>query len=323
MMPITLIALCSGSASALMFASIISGTPISIVLFYLAPLPLMVTSIAWGPLSATMGGLFAAALLAMFVALPYGAAYALAIALPACWLGHLALLGRRRNGAAAELEWYPVGRILLWIVGFAALIVVAALLTLGTDAADIHETLRRFMVRMLSPDEAALSVGAERWMRLVVAAAPAAAAIVAMSTLCLNLWLSAKVSAISGRLRRPWPDLKSAALPTTALPVLCAAIALSFTSGLPAMLAQIGTSALLLAYAFTGFAVLHLVTLSSKSRRLWLGSIYTFVVAFGWPVLAIALLGLADAAFGLRSRYLRANPAVSNSVEPNIPSKEQ
>ena len=45
-------------------------------------------------------------------------------------------------------------------------------------------------------------------MRLMTVA-PAAAATVAMMTLTLNLWLAAKVTAISGRLRRPWPDLKT------------------------------------------------------------------------------------------------------------------
>src|ERR1700709_1355495 len=56
MIVITLIALAAGSASALMFASIISGALISLLLFYLAPLPLMVAGLGWGPLSATLRG---------------------------------------------------------------------------------------------------------------------------------------------------------------------------------------------------------------------------------------------------------------------------
>ena len=44
MIAITLIALAAGCASALMFASIISGALISLLLFYLAPLPLMVAA---------------------------------------------------------------------------------------------------------------------------------------------------------------------------------------------------------------------------------------------------------------------------------------
>ena len=42
-------------------------------------------------------------------------------------------------------------------------------------------------------------------------------------------------------------------------------------AGLLAMLAQIVTAALMMAYALTGFAVLHTLTLALKSRALWLG----------------------------------------------------
>src|SRR5205809_1836292 len=159
MITIVLIAMAAGSASALMFASIISGALISLLLFYLAPLPLMVAALGWGPLSATIGGIVAATSLGAIFGLPYCIAFAVTIALPAWWLGHLALLGRPvtsgvspGNGAspvALDLEWYPVGRILLWISGFAALTTMAALLTLGTDAAAITGALRRGLLRML------------------------------------------------------------------------------------------------------------------------------------------------------------------------------
>src|SRR5437660_11162318 len=94
MIAIALIALAAGSASALMFASIISGALISLVLFYLAPLPLMVTALGWGPLAATIGGIAAAIGLGAIFGLPYCIAFVIMAALPAWWLGHLALLGR-------------------------------------------------------------------------------------------------------------------------------------------------------------------------------------------------------------------------------------
>src|SRR5580704_14040034 len=143
MIALLLVALAAGCASALMFASIISGALISLLLFYLAPLPLMVAALGWGPLSATIGGIAAACGLGVIFGLPYCIAFAVTVALPAWWLGHLALLGRpvthgvgSGNGAAPvppDLEWYPVGRILLWIAGFAVLTTMAALLTLGTN----------------------------------------------------------------------------------------------------------------------------------------------------------------------------------------------
>lgn len=318
MIAIVLIAIAAGSASALMFASIISGALISLLLFYLAPLPLMVAALGWGPLSATIGGISAATGLGAIFGLRYCIAFAVTIALPAWWLGHLALLGRpvthgapSGNGAspvAPALEWYPVGRILLWITGFAALTTMAALLTLGTDAATITGAMREGLLRIIGARDTASTGETERWIDALVTIAPVAAAIVAMMTLTLNLWLAAKITATSGRLHRPWPDLKSADLPPMTLAALSVAVAFCFTGGLLAILAQIVTSALMMAYAFIGFAVLHTLTLALKSRALWLGGTYAIVVVFGWPVLAIVVLGLADAVFGIRQRYLRGRP---------------
>ena len=318
MIAIVLIAIAAGCASALMFASIISGALISLLLFYLAPLPLMVAALGWRPLSATIGGISAAMGLGAIFGFRYCIAFAVTIALPAWWLGHLALLGRpvahgatSGNGAspvAPALEWYPVGRILLWITGFAALTTMAALLTLGTDAATITGALRRGLMRIIGPRDAASTSEIEHWVDALVTIAPAAAAVVAMMTLTLNLWLAARITATSGRLHHPWPDLKSAALPPMTLAALCVAVAFCFTGGLLAILAQIVTSALMMAYAFIGFAVLHTLTLALKSRALWLGGTYAIVVVFGWPVLAIVVLGLADAVFGIRQRYLQGRP---------------
>src|ERR1700726_2622091 len=116
MIVIVFIAIAAGCASALMFASIVSGALISLLLFYLAPLPLMVAALGWGPLSATIGGISAAIGLGAIFGLPYCIAFVVAIALPAWWLGHLALLGRPHAAGtapandAALVEWYPVGR---------------------------------------------------------------------------------------------------------------------------------------------------------------------------------------------------------------------
>jgi hypothetical protein len=98
------------------------------------------------------------------------------------------------------------------------------------------------------------------------------------------------------------------ALPAGTLAALCIAIAFCFAGGLLGMWGEIVTSALTMAYAFTGFAVLHTLTLGLRSRAFWLATTYAIVVVFSWPILAIAALGLADAAFGLRRRFLRTRP---------------
>src|ERR1700739_633637 len=153
------IAIAAGCASALMFASIVSGALVSLLLFYLSPLPLMMAAIGWGPLGQSLCGIAAAGGLGAVYGFPYCIAYAVTVALPAWWLGHLVLLGRPAaavgspdQGAAPvapELEWYPVGRLLLWISGFAVLTTFVALLTLGTDAAAINGVLREGLLGII------------------------------------------------------------------------------------------------------------------------------------------------------------------------------
>jgi hypothetical protein len=320
MIVITLIALAAGSASALMFISLvaafgsIAGALVALLLFCLAPLPLMVAALGWGPIAATIGGITAASSLGMVLGLPACIAFVVMVALPAWRLGHLALLGRAiptagsNNGsqpATPVLEWYPVGRILLWIAGFAALITIAALLTLGTDAETITGTLRQNILGILRARDPASSTNVEQWVDTFVIIMPASVVIAFMTTLALNLWLAAKIAATSGRLHRPWPDLRRAELPPMTLAVFSAAIAFCFVGGLLAILAQIITTSLVMAYALTGFAVLHTLTLSVKSRGFWLIWTYVIVAIFTWPLLAMMALGIADAIFGLRQSYLQ------------------
>ena len=319
MIAIIPIALAAGCASALMFASMISGALISLLLLYLAPLPLMVAALGWGPLCATIGGIAAATGLGALFGLSYCISFSVGVALPAWWLGYLVLLGRpvahpvSTDASVAPvatpvaLEWYPVGRILLWTAGFAVLITMAALLTLGTDAATIKGAIRRGLLLVWNPEDPS-SEETARVVDAVFALAPVASAIVTMMTLTVNLWLAGKVTATSGRLHRPWPDLKAMALPPMTLAVFSAAIAFCFVGGLLAILALTITAALTMAYGLIGFAVLHTVTMTLKHRALWLSCAYTIVVMFTWPVLVMAALGLADAVFGLRQRYLHGRP---------------
>ncbi len=307
-----LIALAAGAASAVMFASIVSGALVSIFLFYLAPLPLMVACLGWGPMTATIGGIAAATSLGLLFGMGYLAIFAITIALPAWWLGHLALLGRPVEAPASVTgstgpvtEWYPIGRILLWIAVFASITTMAALLTLGTDSETILAALKRSFARIMT---GRAEGEADNIATAISMIAPSAASVVAIITLTLNLWLAGRITSTSGRLKRPWPDLRTLALPPMTLVALCVAIALTFLGGIVGMFAQIVSATLLMAYALTGFATLHALTVGMRSRTLVLSLIYAMVLVLGWPMLVMACLGLADAFFGFRQRIGERRP---------------
>ena len=313
MIVIILIALAAGAASALMFASIISGALISLLLFYLAPLPLMVAALGWGPLAATIGGIAAASGLGLMFGLPYCIAFVVTVALPAWWLGHLALLGRPIADPGSRQRRRACRACHGMVSGRPHPALDRRLCDADHDRrhADARHRRRddhgvaetRPDANSRRPRNAAPSGDTERWVSALAIIAPAAAAIVAMMTLTLNLWLAGKITATSGRLHRPWPDLKSAELPPMTLVALSVALAFCFVGGLLALFAQITATALLMAYAITGFAVLHTLTLALKGRAFWLSC--TYAMRRG-----VRLAGTGDGRARPRRRRIRISPTL-------------
>jgi hypothetical protein len=86
---------------------------------------------------------------------------------------------------------------------------------------------------------------------------------------------------------------------------LALAMALSFVGNLVGVIAGVLSASLMIAYGVLGFAVLHAITRGIRSRPFLLAGIYASVAVFGWPVLALCVLGLSDSAFDLRGHIAR------------------
>ena len=113
MMQIAFVSLGAGAAAALLFASIISASWLSIVLFYVAPLPILIAALGWSHWAALIAAFGAAtALWAIFGGI-FFAAFLASVGLPAWWLGYLAMLARPTAAAQGGLEWYPPGRLVV------------------------------------------------------------------------------------------------------------------------------------------------------------------------------------------------------------------
>ncbi len=94
MMQIVVIGLGAGAAAALLFASVASGSLLSILLFYLAPLPILITALGWSHWAGLIGAIAAAAGLALVFGSVFFFAFLLSAGLPAWWLGYLAMMAR-------------------------------------------------------------------------------------------------------------------------------------------------------------------------------------------------------------------------------------
>src|SRR5204863_6739226 len=114
MMRLILIGIGAGVATALLFASVASGALLSVILFYLAPLPILIAALGWSHWAALIAAVCASTGLAAALSPYFFITFLIGIGLPAWWLGYLALLARPAPGPSGQTEWYPVGRIVVW-----------------------------------------------------------------------------------------------------------------------------------------------------------------------------------------------------------------
>lgn len=310
MVQILLIGVGAGTAAALLFASIASGSALSMLLAQLAPLPILIAALGWSPWAGLTAALSAAAGLGLILGFQLIPAFLIGIGLPAWWLGYLALLARpSANGAASGLEWYPVGRLVLWAALIGAVMVVVSLVSsFGTDKDTFESGLRGFFEQAIrlqgrEPTDAASRQETKRAVEIMMAAAPPLAALHATLFNAVNLWLAGRIVNLSGRLRRPWPDVAALRLPSFTPILLAGAVAGTFLPDLAGVLAWAFAAGLAMAYAILGFAVLHAITRETASRPILLSATYAAVIFFaGVPILAASLLGLAETAFNIRDR---------------------
>jgi len=298
----------AGLVSALLTAVVIKATPLAAVLYLLAPIPVLIVSLGWnhrsGLVAAAVGGLA----IAVFLSPLSGVAFALVTGLPAWWLAYLALLGRPNPDGS--MEWYPLGRLLAWIAGTAALTIFAtASLSTGGDYDAFHQGAREisqaFVNLQFPPDQSSFDAeDREAIIDLFARATPFLSSQGFTAALALYLWTAGKIVAISKRLPRPWPVVAELAMPRPVLLLLVAAVVLATIGGFIGVLGFALAGALFMAFVLQGLAAIHDRTRGKPGRGFLLGGLYALIfVTQGILLVAAALLGIADTLFGLRHRF--------------------
>ncbi len=312
----------AGAAAALLFASVTSGSLLSVLLFYIAPLPIMIAGLGWSHWSALIGAVTGGLAVAALFGPLFFFGFLATAGLPGWWLSYLAMLARPAGargdggtGAAPALEWYPPGRLVVWSAGLAVLLIVLAVPNFGMDAETFRASMHQALSELLQietgtqPGDTLAVPGinnAQKLLDFLTTALPLAAAVIATITNAFNLWLAGSIVRFSGRLMRPWPDLAAMRFPRPLALVLAGAALVSFLGGLPGIISGALVAALLMAYGILGFAVLHTITKGMSARLFLIGGVYAAVLVIGWPVFALCLLGLIETVIDLRARIARA-----------------
>jgi hypothetical protein len=310
MVQLLLIGFGAGVTAALLFATLATGQPYSVGLFYLTPLPILLAAIAWNHIAGAIAALTAALLLGLFLGGWFVLAFLVGIGVPAWLLGYLALLGRSDNDG--NMEWYPPGRLVLAGALIAATATAMSIPALGTDIDSYRAALKTAFERVLrattdTPTDRPLALPGvqdpSRTLDLLTVVMPPTAAVVGMVTSLFNLWLAGRVARISGRLARPWPDLSEMRFPPRGPLLLAIAVAGTFLPGIISVVATLFTATLLMAYALLGFAIAHQISRRFSARILFLATMWAGVFLIGWPILFAAVIGLADTFIDFRARF--------------------
>ncbi len=332
-----LTAIGAGLISAIVFASAATG-PLAarFLLFLITPLPVFLAGLGTNWTAAALAGAVGAIAIGLIATPAVGLVFALSQALPAAILCYLALLNRPQlntnpsltpQSAPATttttpgLEWYPVGRLVLWAGIIAALMSLGSMLILAQDMEGLRDAIRTFLEKTIKqsgvPDGqssplAQVDIGVMTDVTLQLL--PAVTAISIMVGLLLNLWLAGRITHASGRLARPWPDIAAMTYPPGTPIMLIAAIAIAyFAQGFVGIAAGALAGALYFAYVLIGLAIIHFVTRGEPWRPFVLWFLYMSLLFMNtFATLVLSFIGLGEPVSPLR----RKQTSASNTKPP-------
>jgi hypothetical protein len=229
-------------------------------------------------------------------------AFAVLIAAPTMVLVRQALLSR--IDANGRLEWYPPGRLVMWLVGIGMATFLIAIFFIS-GGRSVEERLNRVFSAGLSaymgPAAAAQLQSIVDWL----AALPTLIGLFWLLLLALNGILAQGLLAGFRHNIRPSPAIGSIELPRSAGIVTAVIGGLAMLAG--GWLEFVARNLLVLltvAFFFAGLGVVHGLLRPSSNRLPALIGFYALVVLFFYPVMAlIALVGFIDHWAHFRRRF--------------------
>lgn len=310
------ISLGGGLATAAVFAVLTKKTLAGFLFAGLAPLPIMIVAMGFGLRHGATSAIIAVGLLSIWPHPQFGFEYAVLIAAPAM------LASWTAAGAPWRGRDLLSSRLPAWATMAAGAALVASIAAILTAAAFHHgsldEALNPFRAQayialedMLKsqelPQELKERLDIKQLSGAIVRAAPAMLAGFVLLIQSLNLWGAGRLTQISGRLSRPWPDVAMEyVLPRSINGVFLVGIGLTFVNGLAGSLGLLIAIAVGLLLAFQGLAVAHVLLRGMRVSVLALALIYLIVGLLGWPIMFFTLIGSADAIFSFRARKAAA-----------------
>jgi len=308
----------AGLAAAAMQGTILAISPINVLIFYLSPLPLFLAGFARGWVSSALGALVMAVVLTFLVGSFSFALLALVSAgLAPILASKVSMISRAASATSSEgetrdddREWYPEGRLVLWLAAIAALVTGISILAMGADIATYKASITLFVDQFVTQIEKQMPQGGgsatpfpkEMFAQIIITGLPVAASAMWLLATVSSMRIAIVVLSKSKKALRPWALFGQMAFPANSVIVLLTSLAAAyFLSGVPQLLALGVVGAFVTAFTLLGLAIVHNLLADNTARPFLLGLLYAGLLLFNW-ILAIplTLLGLFDLNFNFR-----------------------
>ena len=289
-----------GALAAGPYLLVLTGSTGSMILVYLAQLPLFAAGLWLGTGASASAGFVAALILAGAGNLLAAALFTALNVIPVVLLVRQSLLAK--TGLGNAVEWYPPGLMTAWLTGLGLLAAAVTFVFFGGPQA-MQAALREALAPALDRQLGEITPELDEFLAFVAFILPG---IVATSWMVMTASNGSLAQGLLARFRvswRPSPDLAALGLPMW-IPVL-----LAFASGatlLGGTARFIGVNVLIVLavpFCLAGLAVLHTVARRFPRPAVTLVTFYLLAGVLGWPLVLIALLGLLNSPLGLRRRF--------------------
>ncbi len=298
-----LLAVGAGALAALFYVAVGLGSFGSLILAYLAQLPLFAIGLGAGFHLALLASGVGTVLIAAALPLSAAGLFLLTAALPVLVLTNRALLSR--TGPDGRVEWYPPGHLIAILNGLAlAALVGAALAFWGHDGGMVGagrellaEMLRGSVVGGLSEQAVAAAQNRLAWFL------PALVLSSWQIMVMVNGVLAQGVLSRFSLAIRPGAPFRELWLPQWLSVALAAALVASF---LPGRIGDLGGNAAIVAalpFVFLGLSVIHALSVRWPARTFVLVCLYVALFVAGWPALIVAAIGFLETWLSLRQRF--------------------
>jgi hypothetical protein len=279
---------------------VLTGSTGSMILVYLAQLPLFAAGLWLGTSASASAGFVATLILAGAAGLSAAGLFAALNVVPVILLVRQSLLARTGPGNA--VEWYPPGLMTAWLTGLGLVAAAVTFVFLGGPQG-AQGALREALAPALDRHLGEILPELDELLVFVAFILPGIIATSWMVMTVTNGTLAQGLLARFGASWRPSPDLAALGLPKWIPMLLAFAAAATLLGGTARFIGVNVMIVLVMPFCLAGLAVLHTVARRFPRPAVTLVAFYLLAGFLGWPLLLIAVLGLLDSPLGLRRRF--------------------